>query len=78
MTARSGNRSRGFLMAVIGLCATAVGTLIVAPRAAAQETEELPVGAWIGTLAAGGANLRVIFHIDRDADGRLRPGRGCR
>ena len=35
------------------------------PQAAAIE------GDWIGTLAAGGANLRLAFHVTRDAAGQL-------
>ena len=29
------------------------------------------VGSWIGTLNAGGQQLRLVFHIERDASGTL-------
>jgi fermentation-respiration switch protein FrsA (DUF1100 family) len=42
--------------------------LAVAGYAAAPED---PVGLWMGTLDAGGAKLRIVFHVGRDPDGSV-------
>jgi pimeloyl-ACP methyl ester carboxylesterase len=45
-------------------------SLWLSPAGAAPQAAGIE-GDWIGALAAGGANLRLAFHVTRDAAGRL-------
>lgn len=45
-------------------------SLLISPVQAAPQAAAID-GDWIGTLAAGGANLRLAFHITRDPAGQL-------
>ena len=56
------------LIALFGILAGALG-----PGAAWAQTDaqEAFIGSWTGTLGAAGAEARVVFHIERAADGAL-------
>jgi uncharacterized protein len=62
---------RPYRIAAISAC---VAGLFGGPAVAARQTAAAPAlidGDWIGTLAAGGSNLRLAFHVTRTADGAL-------
>jgi len=45
---------------------------LVAAAGLAQAQDKDLTGDWQGTLAAGGANLRLVLHVSKAADGSLK------
>lgn len=58
-----------FLLGLLGVLAADSG-LAQPSRAVSTDTSAF-VGSWMGTLTLGGTDLRVVFHLEREADGRL-------